>query len=105
MENDPKIDLALWRYGIISPLLHRSADDAHLCELLTIMARRNYVRPDGQCVAISPETMRKWLYKYNRGGLDALSNQQRSDKGRRNADDPIKQRVKQAHAGRAIFRL
>ncbi len=35
---DNKMDLALWRYGIISPLLHRNANDAHLCEMLNVVA-------------------------------------------------------------------
>ncbi len=34
LEDDKKLDLALWRYGIVSPLLHRDAEEVRLCELL-----------------------------------------------------------------------
>ena len=82
METVDQMDLALWRYGIISPLLHRQANETQVGELLDHLAGRNYVRPDGAIVVISAETIRKWLYRYNHGGLPALGNKQRSDKGR-----------------------
>lgn len=30
MQDDRQMELALWRHGIISPLLHRDANDAQL---------------------------------------------------------------------------
>jgi putative transposase len=90
MENNRQMDLALWRYGIISPLLHRDANDAHLCELLDVLAQSSYIRPDdGSHVTVAAETIRKWLYRYNRGGLKALEDKQRSDKGHHNIPQPI----------------
>ena len=82
MDEEKQMDLALWRFGIISPLLHREANDQGLGELLEQMARQNYVTLYGKQVEISPETIRKWLYRFNHGGLDALANKERSDKGR-----------------------
>lgn len=82
MDQQERMDLALWRYGIISPLLHRQVDEVNMIELLENLAGRSYARPDGACVVLSAETMRKWLYRYNRGGLPALANKERSDKGR-----------------------
>ncbi len=82
MEDDRQMDLALWRYGIISPLLHRDANDLQLCEMLTIVSENSYIHPyDGRYVTISAEAIRKWLYRFNHGGLSALSDKQRSDKG------------------------
>jgi len=81
MDHDHPMDLALWRYGIISPLLHRRANDAQVGELLDHLAGRYYLRSDGGQVSLSAETIRKWLYRYNRGGLPALDNKPRSDKG------------------------
>lgn len=82
MEDDRQMDLALWRYGIISPLLHRDANDVQLCEMLTIVSGNSYIHPyDGRYVTISAEAIRKWLYRFNHGGLSALSDKQRSDKG------------------------
>lgn len=90
MQDDRQMDLALWRYGIISPLLHRDANDVQLCEMLTVVAQNNYIHPhDGRCVTISDEAIRKWLYRFNHGGLNALCDKQRSDKGSRDVPASI----------------
>ena len=82
MQDDRQMELALWRYGIISPLLHRDANDVQLCEMLSIVSQNNYIHPhDGRYVTISAEAIRKWLYRFNHGGLDALCDKQRADKG------------------------
>jgi len=84
MQDDRQMDLALWRYGIISPLLHRDANDLQLCEMLTVVSESRYIHPDdGRFVILSAEAIRKWLYRFNHGGLDALCDKQRSDKGSR----------------------
>lgn len=87
--DDPTLELALWRYGIISALLHRDANHAGLYQMLEALAQNSYVRPDGKFVNLSPETLRKWLYRYRDGGLPALANQIRSDKGRHNIPEPL----------------
>lgn len=80
-DNDPNI--ALWRFSIISPLLHRSDDNPALLHMLASLAEKIFIRPDGSTTQLSAETLRKWLYRYRNGGLKALSNQVRKDKGRR----------------------
>ena len=74
MEKDRQLDLALWRFGIISPLLHREANDIGLGEMLSQMTLKSYVHPDGKIIELSPETIPKWLYRFNQGGLPALEN-------------------------------
>jgi transposase InsO family protein len=74
-------DIALWRYGIISPLLHREANDRLMHEILEELARNKYRHPSGNDMDISPETLRKWLYRYTRNGLPGLCDKERSDKG------------------------
>lgn len=91
MDNDRKIDKSLWRYGIISPLLHRTANDLSLGTMLDIQSRNWFIRPDGAKVRLSPETIRKWLYRYNHGGLPALAEQQRSDKGSHELPESIRE--------------
>jgi putative transposase len=82
MQDDRQMDLALWRYGIISPLLHRDANDAQLWEMLTVVSQHCYIHPhDGRYVTLSAEAIRKWLYRFNHGGLNALCDKERSDKG------------------------
>jgi putative transposase len=78
-DNDPNI--ALWRFSIISPLLHRNDDDPGLFRQLAQLGERTFIRPDGSATQLSAETLRKWLYRYRSGGIDALENQERKDKG------------------------
>lgn len=89
MEADKSMDLALWRYGIISPLLHRQANDVSLVEMLVVLSQKSYLRPDGGIVHLAPDTIRKWLYRYNHGGLEALKDKRRSDKGVYAVDDRV----------------
>lgn len=78
-ENDP--NMALWRFSIISPLLHRNDDDPALLSQLYELAQRTYTRFDGTAIKLSTDTLRKWLYRYRSSGLNGLQNQIRKDKG------------------------
>ena len=84
MQDDRQMDLALWRYGIISPLLHRDANDVQLFEMLAVISQNSYIHPhDGRYVTLSAEAIRKWLYRFNHGGLESLCDKERSDKGKK----------------------
>lgn len=67
-----KTEIAVWRYGIISRLLHRNEEEETLDYELQHLAAQPFRRPDGSSVTFSPETLRKWLYRYRHGGLPAL---------------------------------
>ena len=71
----------LWRYGVIAPLLHRQPGTITQDALLDTLVQQNWIRPDGTRVTLHPETLRKWLYRFQHGGLPALANQTRCDKG------------------------
>ena len=86
-DNDPNI--ALWRFSIISPLLHRNDDDPALLRQLNDLAEKTYIRFDGSVMQLSTETLRKWLYRYRSGGLKALENQVRKDKGHQQIPKPL----------------
>lgn len=73
---------ALWRYGIIAPLLHHGDDDPALSKMLEQLASKTFIRPDGSTGRLSAETLRKWLYRYRKGGFAAMADQTRRDKGR-----------------------
>nr|WP_320014294.1 hypothetical protein [uncultured Desulfobacter sp.] len=55
-ENDKNLEIALWRYGLISPLLHRDANDLTLNKMLDMASSRRYVHPNGTHVLLSGET-------------------------------------------------
>jgi transposase InsO family protein len=82
MKPEQDLSLAVWRYGIISPLLHLHPDQEGIGQVLQQIGSRTYVRENGQRVRLSPETIRKWLTRYRQGGLPALATKPRKDKGK-----------------------
>ena len=90
----PPSDLALWRYGIISPLLHRDPGGRTKQEILEDLSRPEYRFPDGHLQKISSETFRKWLTRYRIGGLASLDDQERCDKGRTSIPSEIIERIR-----------
>jgi transposase InsO family protein len=101
-------DVALWRYGIISPLLHRDAQGLDMAEVLEGLCQRPWLKADGSHVTLSAETIRKWLYRYRQGGLPALAHQERSDKGRSTVPEPIMEalfELRKAHPRWTLARI
>ena len=74
-------ELAVWRYGIISSLLHRNEEEETLEQALMKIASGQYRKPDGSFVSYCPDTLRKWFYRYRNGGLVALNDLPRKDIG------------------------
>jgi transposase InsO family protein len=81
MTTADQTELAVWRYGIISRLLHRSDDDGPLENALQQLAAQPFRKLDGSRASFSPETLRKWLYRYRHGGLPALGDMPKSNRG------------------------
>lgn len=75
------VELAVWRYGIISTLLHRNEEEETLEEALNRLSSQQYRKSDGRFVLYSPETLRKWFYRYRNGGLPALNDAPRKNTG------------------------
>lgn len=88
--------IALWRYGLISPLLFRDPSGKTLEELLQEAARIPYVKPDGSRCVLSAETLRKWLYRFRISGVAGLTNQERSDKGRSRIPEKLQETIRQS---------
>ena len=85
--------LALWRYGVISSLLHRSPDGLSLQEMLEQIAQQQYLDPHGRSRSLSPETIRKWLSRYRIGGLPLLETKERSDSGSSSIPKVLEERL------------
>lgn len=81
MQTSDPTETALFRYSIISSFLYRNEDDGPLEDELIRLSERTFIRPDGRGVRFSPETIRKWLYRYRHGGLPALEDAVRKNKG------------------------
>lgn len=80
-------ELALWRFSLIAPLLHR-APGVSLSEMARQLAAEIKRSPDGEPALVAPGTLLRWLRRYQLGGLDALENQTRSDRGSSRALSP-----------------
>ncbi len=76
-DNSKEMELALWRYGILSPLLHLKDENKNQTKLLDELAGKSRQRPDGRLVSVSAETVRKWLYRFRQGGLPGLHDRPR----------------------------
>ena len=74
-------NMSLWRFSIISPLLHRHEDSPLLKQEYALLAQRPWFSPDGQKKYYSSDTFRHWIYLYKTFGIDGLRNKQRKDAG------------------------
>lgn len=75
-------ELALWRYSVIAPLLHVSAETSRR-ELARSLAREPKVAMDGTPVTLSAETLLRWYRRYRAAGLSGLEKRPRKDRGSR----------------------
>lgn len=83
-------DMALWRYGVIAQLLHRTDDSPSLNRELRALSMRTFFTPTGQEKQLSVDTLRLWLYRYKAQGITGLSNKVRKDFGGTRIPDEIK---------------
>lgn len=74
-------DLGLWRYGIISPLLHRTQEEPTMSAQIVQLSQRVFYTPRGCEKRLSPATIRAWLDRYRVCGIDGLRNKHHCNKG------------------------
>jgi transposase InsO family protein len=73
---------ALARYAVIAPLLAQG-DPRPLSARIAELAEREWPVPEEGMRAFGPSTIEAWYYAYRRGGLEALFDRPRCDKGSR----------------------
>jgi transposase InsO family protein len=74
-------DRGLWRFGIISPLLHRTEDAPPMSAQINELSQRIFYTPDGTEKRLCPGTIRDWLSRYRLCGIDGLRNKKRKNRG------------------------
>jgi transposase InsO family protein len=74
-------DLGLWRFGIISPLLHRAEGAPALRQEIGELTRRVFYTPEGRERQLCAGTIRDWLSRYRACGIDGLRPKRRKDQG------------------------
>ena len=96
MTLDQKQQTALFRYGVIAPLITGTAEPGiSKREFFRQAAEKNYPDADGIPRTVSVSTIERWYSAYKKGGFDALLPAGRSDAGTsRKLDDDLKQRIR-----------
>lgn len=98
-------DLALWRYGIIAQLLHRTDDSPSLNREIRALSMRTFFTLTGEEKQLSVDTLRLWLYRYKAQGIGGLSNKVRKDFGGSRIPDDIKDALKKLREEHALFTI
>jgi putative transposase len=73
-------EIALFRYGLIAPLLYDALAAGALEAALRAIAAKSYPIPHSKRTRVGVSTLRRYLQQYNQGGFDALRPQERRDK-------------------------
>jgi len=73
-------EMAMFRYGVITPLLHGN-DERSLKKRLNEQASKIWTLPQGKLRQFSSSTIEDWLYAYRRNGMAGLTTGKRKDRG------------------------
>ncbi|HHW18964.1 MAG TPA: helix-turn-helix domain-containing protein [Firmicutes bacterium] len=80
MDDKDREQIALFRYGLIAPMLQGSMGDR--ASYLASISSRAYEVPYYGIMEYSPKTIEAWFRAYMKEGFDSLKPRQRSDKGK-----------------------
>ena len=80
--------LALFRFGLIAPLVLETLPRGELTRRAEEIAARHYDIPDSQRISVSVDTLLEWALRYRKGGFDALAPKPRQDRGQSRAITP-----------------
>lgn len=81
MDDDTKRAIALFRFGVLGPLVSARLEHGDRRSYFDEASARDYVAPDGRIVRLSPRTIEAWYYAHKKGGLEGLSPESRADAG------------------------
>ena len=81
MPKRPPSEMALLRYRAISAYLVLEPKRGQRSAVLKELASKTWTLPDGRSLTFAAETLRGWVRRYRRGGLDALEDQARARPG------------------------
>lgn len=96
MNTKERRKIALFRYGILAPLISgTNEDDQSIKDFFRNAADKVYTNPRGEDVRVAASTLSRWYYNYTRNGFDALMPVKRWDTGRqRKLDNDIRAQIK-----------
>lgn len=88
MDDGDRKKLALWRLGVLGPLISARLEHGDRRAFFEAAAARMHQMPDGRQVTLSARTIEAWFYAYKAGGFDALWINPRRDRGKSRAIAP-----------------
>ena len=81
MKEEDKMRIALWRLGVLGPLVSARLERGDRANFFKQAAARTYEDHGGRRVKISSSTVEAWYYRWLKGGFDALKPGGRCDAG------------------------
>ena len=96
MNEKTRKEIALFRYGILAPLISGTYDpNISIQGFFREAAGKLYTTPSGEDTKIAASTLERWYYNYKNKGFDALMPIRRCDTGRsRKLDVDITEQIK-----------
>ena len=96
MNEDERQEIALFKYGILSPAISGTMDEVQsLRSFFKQAALKEYKHPNGKLVSVSASTLSRWYQTYKKQGLEGLYPQRRVDMGSsRKLDDDMKAQIR-----------
>lgn len=96
MDDETKKKIALFRYGILAPIISGTYDEGmSVKEFFRDASNKIYTNHKGEDTKVSITTLERWYYKYKKDGFDALMPKRRSDTGKsRKLDGDIIEQIK-----------
>ena len=95
-DDDDAIQLALFRYGVIGPLVEREDFvSGEVVQLVQEIAERTHYRPGQGPMRVRERTLYDWMKRFREGGIEALRPRLRKDRGHRRVldDDGLERAV------------
>jgi len=86
--NDKPEKIALFRYGLIAPLILETLPRGELTRRAQEIAARVYDIPHSTRRTVSIDTLLDWALRYRRNGLEGLTPKPRQDRGQARVVDP-----------------
>ncbi|HEY8449068.1 MAG TPA: DDE-type integrase/transposase/recombinase, partial [Bacillota bacterium] len=82
MTEDERLDIALFRYAVIRPLLAEDLTVGERRALRAEICAQTHDIPHSHKTRIAARTLRRWLQRYREAGFEGLKPRSRSDRGR-----------------------
>ena len=85
MDDDTRRAIALFRFGVLGPLVSARLEHGDRKAYFEEAAARTHIAPGGHLVRLSARTLESWYYAHKKGGFEALFPETRCDRGKSRA--------------------